>query len=55
MFKGLAATWLSVFPYVGLKFYFFESMSTFTERYRTNSRNKKVFDFLNGAMAAFLA
>lgn len=24
MFKGLGATWVGVFPYVGLKFYFYE-------------------------------
>ena len=39
MFKGLSATWLGIFPYTGLKFYFFE---LFKKKMRKMKKTKKL-------------
>ena len=55
MFKGLCATWLGVFPYVGLKFYFFEMMKNYTLKRYEWERLGEGMNFLFGGIAGFLS
>ena len=51
MFKGLSATWAGVFPYVGLKFYFFELFKNETERYYKGEEISELMTLVYGGLA----
>jgi len=53
MFKGLCATWCVVFPYVGLKFYFFELFKNETERYNNKEIGELTTLFYGGLAGCF--
>ena len=55
MYKGLCATWVGVFPYVGLKFYFYELFKNKTKEYYKWDNIGESLTFLYGGIAAFVA
>lgn len=55
MFKGLSATWLGIFPFAGLKFYYFELFKKKTKLYKKKEKLTKFENFLCGGAAGGVA
>ena len=55
MFKGLSATWLGIFPFSGLKFYFFSLFKKYLREYKGIQSLETKDNFVCGAAAGGLA